>query len=212
MKLRHLFSTLFGILGCALAVLAVQLAFTMRGADPVLLKVPEDAESCIVNTMELICSGDYTGAEQYLYGKPDLGADRVPEDVVSAMVWQAFTDSLSYELADAYDAGQDGLSRTVRISCMDIGSVTANLRQRSMTLLQQWVEEAEDPSEVYDESNGYKQSLVMEALRQAAEAALAEDASQKTVELTVRLIFRDGQWWVVADEAFLNAISGGLAR
>ena len=31
-----------------------------------------------------------------------------------------------------------------------------------------------------------------------------------TVDLTVKLSYQDGKWWVVADEALYNAISGGI--
>ena len=210
MKIRYLFATLFGIIGCAVAVLAIQVSFAFREETPMLLKTPEEAQTCIVQTMESICSGDYAKAEQYIYGNPSFGVDRMPSDPVSARIWEAFLESLRYELGESFFSTKDGLSRTVKITCMDISSVTATLGERSQALLKQWVDEAEDASEVYDENNEYRRELVYSALEQAAEAALAEDAVTKTVELTVQVIYREERWWVVADDTFLSAISGGL--
>ena len=49
----------------------------------------------------------------------------------------------------------------------------------------------------------------MEALQEALQAALAEDAKTTTVTLTVNLKNQNGQWWVVADNALLDAFAGG---
>lgn len=93
---------------------------------------------------------------------------------------------------------------------MDSASVTANLRERSQALLNQRVEEAEDVSEIYDENNEYRESVVMEALQEAVKAALQEDAETVTVSLTVNLKYQNGTWWVVVDNALLDAFSGGI--
>jgi hypothetical protein len=89
-------------------------------------------------------------------------------------------------------------------------SITETLRSRSQAMLAQRVAEAEDTSEVYNEKNEYREDVVMEILFAAAEDALAEDARTVTVPLTVNLKYRDGQWWIVADTALLDAISGGI--
>lgn len=88
--------------------------------------------------------------------------------------------------------------------------MTVNLKERSQTLLEQRVAEAVDVSEIYDENNEYREDFVMAVLRSAVEDALKEDARKMTVELTVKLSYQDGSWWVVADEALLDAISGGI--
>jgi hypothetical protein len=72
------------------------------------------------------------------------------------------------------------------------------------------VAEAADVTEVYDENNDYREDVVMEVLLEAAEDSLAEDAQNMSVTLTVGLRYWDNRWWVVADEALLDAISGGV--
>lgn len=50
----------------------------------------------------------------------------------------------------------------------------------------------------------------MEALQEAVKAALQEDAETVTVSLTVNLKYQNGTWWVVVDNALLDAFSGGI--
>ena len=77
-------------------------------------------------------------------------------------------------------------------------------------MLEERVAAAEDVSEIYDENNEYREELVMDVLYEAVEDALEEDARSMSMTVTVNLVFRDGKWWAVADEALLNAISGGI--
>ena len=46
----------------------------------------------------------------------------------------------------------------------------------------------------------------------AAREALREDASYLETELTVELVYVKGQWWILADQALMQAISGGIAQ
>ena len=50
----------------------------------------------------------------------------------------------------------------------------------------------------------------MEVLKEATQDALQEDAKLVTVSLTVNLKYQDGTWWVIADDALLDAFSGGI--
>jgi hypothetical protein len=65
-------------------------------------------------------------------------------------------------------------------------------------------------SEIYDENNEYREDFVMNVLYDATVAVLEENAKKQTCEVTVNLSYQDGNWWVVADEALLDAISGGI--
>ena len=50
-----------------------------------------------------------------------------------------------------------------------------------------------------------------QVLYEALDQAMREDARVVTAAVTVELVHRDGQWWVVPDAALLTALSGGLA-
>ena len=208
--LRYLFSFLLAVIGLGAAAAAIFLSMNFVDAKPMLLTPPDVARSKVIMLMNAVAEGDYEEASQTIYGTPSLGVDREAGDEVGVMIWDAFEGSVTYELlGDCYTTEQ-GLAQDLSVTCLDVTSVTANLKERSQTMLEQRVKDAEDVSEIYDENNDYREDFVMEVLHDAVRAALAEDARMMTMELTVNLSYQDGKWWVVADEALYNAISGGI--
>lgn len=210
MKVIKILSAAFAAIGVFAAAVAVSLSFMNMNTEPVLLTPPEEAEHQVVAVMDAVCAGDYDQVSALLLGNPSLGVDREPDDAVGALIWDAFTSSMSYELVGECYATDDGLAQNVTLTCLDITSVTANLRDRSQTLLEERVATAEDTSEIYDDSYEYKEEFVMDVLYDAAVQALEEDAQEMTVELMLNLAYRDGHWWVIADNTLLDAISGGI--
>ena len=208
--IKKILSLIFVLIGIAAAAGAVYLGLGNRDADPVLLAPPEEAQQQVVGLMEAVCSGDYTAASAYLQGQPNLGVDREASDPVGVLIWDAFCDSMSYELVGECYATENGLAQNVTVTCMDITSVTSQLKERSQTLLEQRVAEAEDPSEIYDEDLQYREDVVMDVLYEAAVAAIAEDAASVTTELTVSMTYQNDQWQIIGDKALLDAISGDI--
>ena len=208
--IKKILSLIFVIIGVAAAAAAVNLSLTNKNADPVLLVPPEEAKLQVVGLMDAVCSGDFTTASTYLHGQPALGVDREASDPVGVLIWKAFCDSMSYELVGDCYGTEEGLAQNVKLSCMDITSVTAVLKDRSQSMLEKRVDEAENLEEVYDDNLQYREDFVMSVLYDAAAAALKEDAKTITMDLTVNMIFQDGTWWIIADRNLLDAISGGI--
>lgn len=208
--IKKLLSLVFVLIGIAAAAAAVYLGLGNRDTDPVLLAPPEEATHQVVGLMDAVCSGDYTSASAYLQGQPNLGVDREATDPVGVLIWDAFCDSMSYELVGECYATADGLAQNLTVTCMDITSVTAVLKDRSQALLEQRVAEAENLEDVYDENLQYREDFVMDVLYDAAVKALEEDAKMMTAELTVNMEYQNGQWWIIGDRALLDAISGGI--
>ncbi len=204
------FSLVFGLVGVCAAAAGIWLALNNRDAAPVLVEEPAAARSQVVTLMDALCAGDYDGVSASLYGNPDLGLDREAADAASQLIWQTVTQSYRYELEDKFHATDSGVAMDAVITAMDMNSVTANLRKRAQTLLEQRMQEAEDPDEVYDEAGEYREDFVMAVLYEAVEDALAEDATTVTWEVTLNLVYENGQWWVMPEEALLEAISGGI--
>ena len=177
-----------------------------------MLEQPEAAIRWVTEMMEAVCEGDYDKAGTYLLGTPDLGVEEPPDNPVGAMLWDAFLDSTEFELVGQCYTTDMGVAQDISFTYLDTTSVTSQLRERAQALLNQRVEEAEDVSEIYDENNEYREAVVMEALQEAVQAALLEDAKTITVTVTVNLKYQDGQWWVIADNALLDALSGGTRR
>ena len=98
------------------------------------------------------------------------------------------------------------------ITFLVFDSVTAGLRERTQVLLQKYLDEADDVSEIYDAENNFREDVVMAALLEAMGDAIGEDAEYTTVRIAVELQYIDGQWWVIPNGELLTAISGGMLK
>lgn len=206
------FSGIFGLLGISFSALGIFLALTNTNAEPVLVEQPEAAMEQVHTMLDALCEGDYDAVSSCLYGAPGLGLDHPPKDAVGQLFWQALTDSYTYELRSDFYATDSGVAVNAVISAMDLNSVTVNLRERAQKLLEQRIAEADDISEIYDSNNEYKEEFVMGALYDAALEALEEDAGTVSWEITLNLIYKDGQWWIMPEQSLLQAISGGVLK
>lgn len=211
MSIKNYFSGLFAALGLLLAAGAVTASLCSLNASPMLLRTPSAAVRTAEAMMDAVCEGDYAAAGQMMYGSPDLGADRDAADAVGVLIWESFVGSLSYELVGNCYATDSGVAVDVKLTGLNIGSVTANLGERSMAMLEKQVAEAEDVSEIYDENNEYREDFVMDVLCDAAAEALENDAEQSQWEFTLNLVFHQGQWLIMPEQPVIHAISGGIA-
>ena len=210
MHISRFFSGLFLYCALGLMALALFLAMALPGATPTLLSPAQEAQDQVTAAMDAICRGDFSAAEQYLQGQPSLGADRELEDPAAAMIWEAFLDSLSYELSGACYATDTGVAQDVILHCLDISSVTATLSQRSEAHLTQLQKEAVHTSEIYDEDGNYRQDVVLQVFRTAVQEALQEDAQHITATFTLQLVNQNGSWCIVPNNDFIHALSGGI--
>lgn len=202
----------FILAAIAAAGFTVEISKNNLDSIPVLLAPVEEAEAQAEALMEAIAKGDYATAGTLILGNPKLGVDRDPADAAGTMIWEAFVASYGYEMVGESFATDSGIAQKVKVSYLDISSVTKNLKTRSQTLLEERVAQAEDVDEIYDENNDYKEAFVMQVLEDAVADALAEDATMTGAEFTINLVYRDGQWLVVSDSALLSAISGEIVK
>ena len=210
MKKYTILSRIFGLLAAAVAALTLWITFDALNARPVLVTPPAAAAETADALLAAVCAGDYDTASGLVYGTPNLGMDREPADEVGRLLWEAFQESFAYELEGECYATDTGIAQNVTVTYLDFSSVTASLGDRSQTLLVQRVAEAEDADTVYDENGDYREDFVLEVLREVTLDALREDAKNKEQKLTLNLVHKRGQWWVVMDQALLSALTGGI--
>lgn len=215
MKLDRIFGRIlglvFGLAGAALMIGTVVLAFKSLNAPVKLAQVPQEAVDCSVRLMDAVAAGDYETVGDCLYGQPSLGADRQPEDAMGQKVWQAFLSSISYEFSGDWYATDAGMGRDAVITTLDLSAATDGLKDRVQAGLNKKVAEAEDMTELYDDSGSFREALVMEVLDQAVDDTLKKNTQTVSRQVTLSLVFREGRWWVVPDQALLQAISGNMA-
>ena len=198
------------LVGIGACNLAVYIGMNYTTAKPILLAPPQAAIRQLTDMMDAVSNGDYEKASTYLLGSPSLGVAEPSDNPLAMLMWEAFLDSTEYTLEGDCYTTEVGLAQNISYTYLDPTSVTVNLKERSQELLNQRVEEAEDVSEIYDENNEYKESVVMEVLREATQDALREDAQLVTISLTINLKYQDGTWWIVVDDMLLDAFSGGI--
>lgn len=215
MKVWKIFSavvgTLLGIAATGLMVWSVSLAFRSLDAPVQLTQVPQGAMDRSQQLMDAVAAGDFDTAGSILYGQPDLGVQGRPEDQLGQQLWDKFLKSISYEFTGECYATDSGISRDAVITTLDIANGAPGLKERIRKELDRRVAEAEDMSQLYDEQNNFREELVNEIYSQAVAEAVAEQTPTIRRQVTLNLIFRDGQWWVVPDQALLRAISGNMA-
>lgn len=207
---RWILGTILVLAGMAIAASTIYMSMEYRASVPIILKPAEEAQNRAVSLLDAVCEGDYTTAGSMILGNPNLGVDREASDAAGVLIWDALADSFSYEMIGECYTTESGLAQSVRISYMDLGSVTKDLKTKAQHLLEERVENAEDVSEVYDENNEYREDVVMAVLCAAVEQALKEDAQQITVEFTMNMVYQNDEWWIVSDSTLMKAISGGI--
>ena len=210
--LTKLFSVFFALLGLVVALMSVWGAFTFRNAPPMLVSPSEDAVNSLHSMLDSFCKGDYANASSKIYGSPDFGMDTVPNDPMEAMIWKQFRNSFSYELLGNFVSTESGLTHQVRITCMDLDSVTDPLKELVRKLIEERIATAEEMEQIYDENNDFKETFVMNALEDAVKESLSGTISTKSFDITVSLVWRDDQWWILPSGDLLSALSGGMTK
>lgn len=212
MKIAKLFSGIFAALGTVLMLAALMLSLVSMNASPRLVRVPQGAVDQSQALLDAIAKGDFDAAGKTMYGQPELSGEPEAEDAAGQRIWDAFVGSLSCEFRGSCYATDTGLARDAVITALDVSTVTEAVGEYAHALLTQRVETAEDMSELYDEENNFRQDLVDAIVLEAVDQAIRENGQTASFDVTLSLIQRDGQWWVVPDQALLQAISGGLTR
>jgi len=198
-------------LALAAAGLGIYTAARFHDRLPMLLQPSAEAQLTVENMLGAVSRGDYAAVSAMILGTPELGVGRTVEDPLGEMLWDAYQESLEFTAVSGCYTTQSGLAYDYKVRYLDWDSVMEPLRDCSITLFEKRVAEAEDMSQVYDENNAYRESFVMNVLLDAAEAGLQEDAVYVEATFTMNLVYQDGQWWIVADDALLSAVSGGLS-
>ena len=208
MTVRKFFSCLFAIFGTALMVLSIGLCLLSLDAPVRMKEVPAGAQACMETFCEAVDRGDLGAISGLIYGQPELGAEEQPATRQGVLVWETFVNSMECNFSGDYSADQSGIARNVKITSLDISALMENLAKYAQETLNARITSAESLTEIYDESNNYREELVEQVLQEALQQALARDVTTVTREVKVKVIYRDGSWWILPDQALLQTISG----
>lgn len=208
MKIARFFACVFGFAGMVLLVGSMGFLLLNRNAQVRIRELPQEAVAVSENFAQALNDGDLEGAAQLMYGQPDLGVGNVPANPESALIWEQFRGSISFGYTGSCYVEQNGLARQGSVTTLDVSGITEKLPERAKSLMDQRIAAAQSLEEIYDDRNQFREELVAEILGEALQQALTQDGKTVTREVTVKLVNRDGGWWVVPDQALLQALSG----
>lgn len=209
MKIAKGFAWIFAGLGTLLLLGSVVLCLVSLNAKPRVTEMPQGAVLCSEMLSDAVTGRDYAVLESCIYGQPKLGLAGAPEDALSAMVWELAQLNLQLNWQGDCYVKDSAFCRDASVTYMDVSSILENLPVRAHALLTQRVEAATDMEQLYDGSGEFRQELLDEVMKAALTQCCMEDVKTVTVNVTVELVCRDGQWWAVPDRQLLTALSCG---
>lgn len=208
MKAAKFFAVIFAVLGILLLVGSMGWILLSRDAQVRVLEIPQGAIQCSEAFASALDNGDLAAAAERMYGQPDLGIDGAISHEETTLVWEAFLDQMDFSFTGKCYVVENGFARDASVAVLDIAGVTQTLPELTQTLINQRIASAEELDEIYDEDGRFHQELADQILREALQKALTQDAEMIRRDVTVKLVNRDGAWWVVPDQTLLQTISG----
>lgn len=209
MKISKLASAVFAVVGTVLLVGSIGASFFALSKPAKAVKPTEEANVFAQSVLNALDSGDFGAVEGYLYGKPSLGLDREPSVTEGRELWNAYRSSMEVTMDERCYGEGTNIYQTARVTCMDIAQTLSGLYRRAGELLKNKLDAQEDYTALLGEDGQIPQTLRDELRTQALREALAEPKTM-TTQITFQLIEKDGQWWVVPDQAMLDILSGGV--
>lgn len=182
--MRKVFSGLFAAAGCVLLAVGIVLALWCQARER---QVPRQAAVTAGAWMDAVSQGDLDLASSYLYGQSAPAGQ--PEGELQILVDRAYRDSLSCAAQSLCQAAEDGAQQTAAITVLDLSAVWDTIEAQAKPLRGEGI-----PAE--------------EALLQSARTVLAGSCPTVTRNVTLHVIYRDGQWWISPDRALEKALMG----
>ncbi len=210
-KARGFFSFFLLMLSMVAAAAAIAVCLYATKAQPVILDESGDPGARAREFLEKALGGDAEGAEAMLYAGSGLGLSGQPEDKLGQLLYDALQQSFSFEKAgEVYVSGTDASAEFI-VTYLDIPAITA---QQPLTeaRLARLLEEAARAEDVLNEDGSYREDVAMAVLEEVT-AELLESAEDSYVQaqLTIKLVYSDNRWMIVADNALFRVLSGNTA-
>ena len=208
MKIARFFSYIFACIGAVLLLGSMGFFLWNRNAPVRILELPQEAVACSDAFVQALNEGNLEAASQLMYGQPDLGVSTVPENPETALLWESFRDSIAVELKEEWTVEQGSFVRTCSITTLDVSVVVGKLREQVQTVLDQRIASAQNLAEIYDAQNNYREELIEQVIQEALQQVMTQNAESMTRDVTLKLVNRDGHWWVVPHQNLLQILTG----
>ena len=208
MKIARFFACVFACIGIVLLIGSMGFLLWNRNAGVRVLELPQEAVAVSEDFVQALNEGNLEAAAQLMYGQPDLGVQGVPEAPETALLWDAFRSSIAFELTADWAVEQGSFVCSGTITHLDVSTIVGKFPERAKSLMDQKIAAAENLTEIYDEQNNFRQELVEQVLQEALQQTLAQDGETATRDVSLKLVNRDGRWWVIPHQNLLQILTG----
>ena len=211
MKGYRIFAALCLALGLILGGFTFWLSLDAPKEVPVILELDPAAGETAAAFLQDISRGKLDLAGEKLLGTPKLSGPEEDEKDPAWLLWNYYYSHMTCTPQGELYADR-GLRQDAVVSAPDLNAITERIGALVPGILQQRIESAEDVSEIYDETNSYRQELTDWVLLEATRQAMAEPVVTREQNLSLHLQYTDGQWKIRPDQALLGLLSGGLEK
>lgn len=212
MKTARFLSAFFALLAVVL-IAATGIGYVrFHDAPPMILTPVEEVENRTEALMEAFCRGDYAAARESLYGRPELRWDPDAASELGTVLWEAFGSAVAYEFSGECYASGSGIFRDVVITVLDVPAMIPQIQEHFQFLLEQYTAGARRNAEALDEEGNIREEFMKKVLCEAAQQAVRENSIYAKRQITLALLYQDGQWWVVPDQELIALVTGVMTQ
>lgn len=211
MKGNRIFAVISLVIGLLLGSFTFCMAQAAPEIGPEILELDPEAGETARAFLNAAAGENLALAGEKLLGKPQLTVPEQDDQDPAWLLWNYYYANLTARAEGEVYAAQ-GLRQDAVFTVPDLNRVTERMGVLAPEILTEFVESAEDVSQVYDETGGYRQELTDRVLLEAARRAMAEPAAVKELRLSLGLSYEDGQWYVRPDQALLDILAGALEK
>lgn len=204
---KRIFGRILAALGMAILVFTAALAFANRNAPVRLTQFPEEAQAHTQLLADAVNDGDLAAAGLLIYGQPELNAAPDFENVFFEKIWQTYLSSLQWSYDGDCRATDSSLCREATVNSVDISALLSLVKERYEALFPVLAEK-KGPEAVYNADHSYREDFVMEVLLESLRQVQRKPLPGLERNVTIHLIYREGQWWVQPDSALMDIFSG----
>lgn len=129
--------------------------------------------------------GDWVSLSALVSGHPDLEPQLPEEGTAERLIWNAYQESLQWELEEGYTVDGSRITQNVTVTCLDIASVSRVLQEMSMERSEAFVD--------------------------AVQQLLSTEANTMQQTITLTMVRESGVWVIIPNNALLALMSGFTA-
>lgn len=196
MKVAKFFAVIFAAAGIVLMLGSCVLCFASLNSSVKIMEYPQQAADCSQQLADALSTGDFPALEKLLYGQPSLGTEDPSASDRTRLLWNAFRKNTELTYSGNLYLLDSVLARDGILTVPDIPALLDQVDTAARNLL--ILPDGAEPTA----------QQVEQALDAALTQVLQGELPKTTHNTTVRFIHRDGRWWAVPDQTFLQTVSG----